>query len=35
MEKVVKLKDFMVDFKEIELFNIDDLMLFQNIGVGE
>jgi hypothetical protein len=29
MEKVVKLKDFLVDFKEVELFNIDDL------GLGE
>ena len=27
MEKVVKLKDFMVDFKETELFNIDDYVL--------
>ena len=29
MKKVVKLKDFLVDFKEVELFNIDDL------GLGE
>lgn len=29
MEKVVKLKDFLEDFKEVELFNIDDL------GLGE
>ena len=27
MKKVVKLKDFMVDFKETELFNIDDYVL--------
>ena len=26
MKKVVKLKDFLVDFKEVELFNIEDFL---------